>query len=604
MASKVGSKAILENSNAWCAMHGKYRTQYCLEHKEMLCIECSSEHKEAKRCDNGKTFATCKVDALKFLTEANEIEAQINKRIRNYSERLIDIFEKNESREDVMRVYKTVKEVMEFVKRAVLYVGRKEVDSLEQAKLYHAKAKMEEKILFEKLKEYRRLREQFEVCQENPSQPASKMEVCEAFEKIPTLCNLKKEFEAWLAESEAREKIKHLKTRVEAKKKREKLASIDKAIQKCFKELKTMCEAVPKAELEARQFTEIETPNEEEKIASSTIEEEDLLISEILNSPSSHKDQSSSLDKIEGEESKFEVVQNHSELFESKLIKEEGKASSVVTDFQLLYTDWTKKLILIGSFDKYMQKRVELPLDLPCGEYVQVNSKEFLFAGGKDGQGKEVAACFKFNVDSCSFIEVKPMKIPKSNHALVEVEGEIYSLGGARSEPESADLDSVEIFAEDWTEGPRLPTKAQGLAAVYLHKLYAFGGTHQGEAIRSVQTLSSGQWEEIKLSIDEEVDWSVAVPFYDSVMLLGPGKDVWLFNTNNYEVEKKMGTVLSESSIDKNSAKVINGDVYVVSTYSKSLLILSSGQWRRVESEKWLGNASDVHSTKITYLSE
>eukprot|EP00826_Nyctotherus_ovalis_P040545 TRINITY_DN4007_c0_g1_i1.p1 TRINITY_DN4007_c0_g1~~TRINITY_DN4007_c0_g1_i1.p1 ORF type:complete len:606 (+),score=187.95 TRINITY_DN4007_c0_g1_i1:116-1933(+) len=604
MVSKIGMNSILESSNAWCAAHGKYKTQYCLEHKEMLCIECSSEHKEAKRCDNGKTFATCKVDALKFLTEANEIETQINRRIRNYSEKLIDVFENNESKEDVLRVYKTVKEVMDFVKRAVLYVGRKEVDSLEQAKLYHAKAKMEERILFEKLREYRKLREEFEQCQENPSQPTSKMEVCEAFEKIPTLCNLKKEFEAWLAESEAREKIKHLKNKVEAKKKKEKLAYIDKTIQKCFKELKTICETIPKIELEAKQFTEIETPSEEEKIASSTIEEEDSLISEIFNSPFSRQDQPSSTINMEDEEDgKLEIIQNHSEVLESKFIREEEKVLSVIIESQILCTDWAKRLILIGSFDKYMQKKVELPLDLPCGEYVQMSSKEFLFAGGKDKQGKEVAACFKFNIDDCSFIEVKPMKIPKSNHALVNAEGEIYSLGGAHSEPESTDLDSVEIFTEDWTEGPKLPTKAQGLAAAHLQKLYAFGGTHKGEAIRSVQVLSSGQWEEIKLSIGEEVSWSVAVPFNDSVMLLEPGKDIWLFNTSNCELEKKSDTVLSESSIDKNSAKVINGDVYVVSTHSASLLILNSGQWRKVENEEWLGNATNAHSTKITYLS-
>eukprot|EP00826_Nyctotherus_ovalis_P047673 TRINITY_DN5516_c0_g4_i3.p1 TRINITY_DN5516_c0_g4~~TRINITY_DN5516_c0_g4_i3.p1 ORF type:complete len:598 (+),score=133.12 TRINITY_DN5516_c0_g4_i3:95-1888(+) len=595
--SRMIPSSVMINQIDWCAIHNKARTQYCLVHKQSLCVECSSEHQEKTNCSESKTYITCKKEALNFLADTKTFKEKIDAKTAETGQNLVEAYKANESKDDVVSTYRVVKEAMDYAKRAMLCVGKKDLQFVEKAKLFHAESKLEERIIVRKLKEYAKLRKDLEDCKEDLNQAANKRAICEVFETIPTLYELRDEIKKWLRKSEACKKIEYLKKEIMEKSRKEKFKEIEAAAKEFKKKLISICGDIPKSELVAKSFSDSKAVCEEEKIPSYTTEGE-FVISQLV-SPLVKGSDSGSDAKMENNYGLSDSL----DLVESLYTKEEGKSSSGEAQ-RIFYAAWPKGSLFIGSIDKrIMRKKISFPHRFPSyAEYIQISNKEILFAGGKDEEDKRVAACFKFNVDGNLFTEVKPMRVAKTNHTLVKADPEIYCLGGIGGEPES-ELDCVEIFVGDtWVEGPKMCVKAQGVVAAYEKKLYAFGRISEGNFIRSVQALSSGKWEEIQLNIDD-IDWSLAVPLNDSILLFAPDNDVWQFSTYTYKATKKAHTLLNEDSFDKNTVKVIADDVYIVGTRTDNLLVFSKDRWRVIESKKWLGYVSDLENIipKITY---
>jgi len=582
-----------QNDRDMCVAHDRKKTLYCLEHKKSMCTACSDDHVDQDNCDGAKSFVACKKDISNFLTNPENFMNDIRKKVEDTGKNLKEIFENNESKEDLVQTYKNVKRAMDYAEKAILYIGRKEAQVLEKANLHHAKFKLEEAHIMRKLKEYTELKKNFEDFKED-SKSSGKRNICEAFDTVPTLYDLKAEIEKWSRKSDARKKVKNLMNSIKGKSKNKKLKEIEEATIEYYERLKKICSDIPKTELEHKAFSKITTSNEESKAPPAEVAEDD----EVTMAHSEYFGSSI----ISSKDSDY-ISESHTQISSSdglSTVKEENKESQM-----FVYVDWSERTIYAMDTKKQASKKISIPEEVPSfAEYIQISDKEFIFAGGEDKHNKEVANCFKFNITDYSFTEVKKMNVPKTNHKLVKVDDDVYSLGGSTtSYSESADLDIVEIFnGKNWELGPKMCVKAQGLAAAYMNNLYTFGGRSESDFITFVQVLSSGQWNKIHLSMSEEVEWSIALPLNNSILLFGANKEIWKFNTSIEEVTKKEDTTLDESCIDRSSAAIINGNVYIVGTGDMNLLILSNDEWEKVRKEKWMCDTTTPKRTRTGYL--
>jgi len=573
-----------QNDRDMCTTHNQRKTLYCLEHKKSMCTACSDDHVYQDKCDNAKTFVACKKDILLFLTSSENFGNGINKKIKDTGSHLKEIFENNESKESLVKTYKSIKKAMDYAEKAILYIGRKQAQVLEKANLHHAEFKLEETHIMRKLKEYTELKKNFEDFKEDGGKSSSKRTICEIFDTVPTLYNLNAEIAKWREKSTAQKKIRRLVKDVGEESKKKKLKEIEEATTKYYETLKEICSEIPKIELEHKAFSKINTSNEEFKTPSTEVAGDystTIAYSQYIGSSIVPSNDSDSLNEGRVEESYIQISSPDT----LSILKEEDKESQM-----FVYVDWSERAIYAMNTKKQTSKKILIPEEVPSlAEYVQMSDKEFIFAGGEDKDNKKVANCFKFNITDYSFTEIKQMNVPKSNHKLVKVDDKVYSLGGSTiNDYESVDLDIVEIFdGKNWISGPDMCVKAQGLAAAYMNNLYTFGGRSESELITFIQILLHGQWSKINPSISEEVEWSIALPLNDSILLFAAEKEIWEFNTNTEGMAKKEDTI-DEGCIDRSSAAVINGNVYIVGTDDKTLMILSNDEWEKVKKEKWM----------------
>ena len=128
------------------------------------------------------------------------------------------------------------------------------------------------------------------------------------------------------------------------------------------------------------------------------------------------------------------------------------------------------------------------------------NKSEVLVTGGRDDNNEVTNNCFLFNTISETFEEVKDMNTRRCGHVLVNIEGVVYSIGGANENREY--LDTIEILnpvTEQWDKSDVKLNVARYNHRAVAHKnfIYIFGGYRRCRYINAIErfNVKTGQME-------------------------------------------------------------------------------------------------------------
>ena len=283
--------------------------------------------------------------------------------------------------------------------------------------------------------------------------------------------------------------------------------------------------------------------------------------------------------------------------------KDEKKEIGELLTSKVIYgINQSKNNLLLGGIKEH--KLVTIPFDCSSSEYVQIEEGKILIAGGVDERGLKTNLCRTCDLTLGSFNTAASMEIPKIDHVLVLVLDKVFCLGGMTGDnSEETEINDTEVYSvkeKKWMQGPNLRLKARKLAAVCLDNvLYAFGGICCSYPLNSIQILKSDAWESLKISVYEEMKWTVALPFHGKILLFG-GQELHEFNPETTELINKKISGLESVEIDKNSVKCYNDSlIYVVGTGSNELHILSNWEWIVKSDEEWFSKPEELEATVI-----
>ena len=174
------------------------------------------------------------------------------------------------------------------------------------------------------------------------------------------------------------------------------------------------------------------------------------------------------------------------------------------------------------------------------------NSEALLIAGGSGNDFDATNNCFLFNTNTKTFKEISNMKTKRWGHALVNVEGIVYSIGGQKEKHKL--LNTIETFdpvTEQWkTSDVMLQNARSGHQAVaHKHFIYIFGGytyTNSWKELEVTDTIEkynllTGQNEllDVKLRV---VRSNFAVGKVNSDFYILGGESKYLRSTDTVEI--------------------------------------------------------------------
>eukprot|EP00794_Sanderia_malayensis_P020312 gene20312-22311_t len=235
-----------------------------------------------------------------------------------------------------------------------------------------------------------------------------------------------------------------------------------------------------------------------------------------------------------------------------------------------------------------------------CGELLQVginvkprtclNKRKVLFScGGYDGT-KCLQSCFGFLPNEERLCHLSMMKVARQDHAVAEVDGNVYAIGGFSSR--HGPLDSTECYnpvRNNWKLMMSMNTKRKSLAVAALNgKLYATGGLDDNYSSLNTTEYYDPQlnrWQSCD-NMNESRYSHCLVADEDHIYAIGGWQ---LSSVERYQPDDRMWTMLSNMSSSRAgaSAAVLNEKIYVTGGYGHNGC-MNSNEVYDIQQSQWM----------------
>jgi len=236
---------------------------------------------------------------------------------------------------------------------------------------------------------------------------------------------------------------------------------------------------------------------------------------------------------------------------------------------RLVQFDCNKGIALIYNIDTQKTLVRTINHKLPFRfVIIQANSNIYL-SGGDNNQGHFLKSLHFYDEVGGELVEREGMKIGRSRHALVEIDGKlIYAIGG---ETESGITNTCEVYDienNSWKTAPKLNEARCNLSACYaLGKVYAIAGWNK-YTLDSIETFKQDSWVQIKLNKVGLQCAGAVMKSSGQILIFGGykegevlSKEVFTFDLTTHKI-KRIKDLKEEDAFVSSEVQIVEGQVY------------------------------------------